>query len=230
MPHKSALIIFASTLPLLLTTAAWGVSIGQLDDFQDGTTQGWEVAVGPQGGMPPFPPANAAGGAGGAGDLFLQLTSTGGPGAGGRMVVINGAQWTGNYLAAGVTGISMDVANLGGLPLDLRMRFEHFAGPGPPTGDYISSQAVTVGPQSGWQSVFFPIAESDLTDLTGGMGDDYATTLSDVGVIRLMHAPTTMLPPPMIDAVLGVDNVRAVPEPHLAPLSGLLWLALLRRR
>ena len=42
------------------------------------------------------------------------------------------------------------------------------------------------------------IAEADLTDLSMGLGDDYATTMSDIGVIRLMHAPTTMLPPPMV--------------------------------
>lgn len=197
------------------------VTPGQLDDFQDGTTMNWHVAAGPNGGMPPFPPVNADGGPAGNGDLFLQLTSTGGMGAGSRMVVLNGSQWGGDYLSSGVTGISMDVNNLGGIPLELRMRFEHFSAMGPPTGDFLSSDSVTVPAASGWQNVFFPISETDLMDVTMGMGDDFATTLGDVGIVRLLHSPDGTLPPPPIDSLLGVDNITAIPEP------GFVWSVLL---
>ena len=196
-----------------VTHSTFAVTIGQLDDFQDGTTQDWTVAVGPGGGNPAFPPANADGGPAGAGDMFLQLTSTGGNGPGSKMVVINQSQWAGDYLGAGVTAISMDVNNMSGLPLDLRMRFEHFSAPGPPTGDFISANSITIAPQSGWQNIVFPISQADLLDINMGAGDNFVTTMSDVGVVRLFHATNPELPPPAIDAMLGVDNVLAVPEP-----------------
>ena len=112
----------------------------------------------------------------------------------------------------------------------LRLRFEHFSAPGPPTGDFLSTNAVTVAPSSGWQSVFFPIGPADLTSIGT---DDFVTTMSDVGVVRLLHAPKPVLPPPMIDAVLGVDNITAVPEPGIISLlifSGALVAPLRRRR
>ena len=218
----STLRRLAFLVVLCCSTSVFAVSVGQLDDFQDGSTQDWTVAVGPGGGSPAFPPANADGGPAGAGDLFLQLTSTGGNGPGSRMVAINGAQWTGDYLAAGVSAISMDVNNMSGLPLELRMRFEHFSAPGPPTGDFISANSINLAPQGGWQTIIFPISQVDLLDVNMGGGDDFLTTMSDVGIVRLFHATNPELPPPAIDAVLGVDNILAVPEPIVAP-----WLALL---
>lgn len=216
---------------LMLTSTTFAVSPGQVDDFQDGTTMQWTVGGGPGGGVPPFPPTNADGGPAGGGDLFLSLLSTGSQGAGGKMVVLNGDQWAGDYVGSGISGIAMDVNNQSGLPLDLRLRFEHFAAPGPPSGDFISANVITLAPQSGWQNVFFPISESDLTDLTLGAGDDYVTSLSDVGVVRLMHAPTTVIPPPPIDAVLGVDNITAVPEPDLLwPVAFVAVWWIFRRR
>ena len=89
--------------------------IGQVDDFEDGTTQDWIVNLL---GMAPPPPAALpinvpTGGPGGLDDSFLRLTSLGGNGPGSRLVVINLApRWTRDYLAAGVTALTMDVNNL----------------------------------------------------------------------------------------------------------------------
>ena len=121
--------LFVQLVVLCVATVAFAVTPGQTDNFQDGTTMNWEVGVGPNGAMPPFPPANADGGPNGAGDLFLQLTSTGGDGAGGRMVVINGSQWTGDYIGGGVTGIQLDVNNMGGVPMESAATIRAFLSP-----------------------------------------------------------------------------------------------------
>ncbi|PWB73274.1 MAG: hypothetical protein C3F15_10055, partial [Holophagae bacterium] len=90
--------LFAAIGTLAMATAvpAWAVDPLQVDDFEDGTTMGWE-----EGAPSPNPPVNVAdGGPGGAGDAYLENTSSGGTGAGSRMVMFNNAQWTGDYVAA----------------------------------------------------------------------------------------------------------------------------------
>ena len=41
---------------LAAATPATAVTLGQVDDFEDGTTQGWVVALGPGGGVHPVTP------------------------------------------------------------------------------------------------------------------------------------------------------------------------------
>ena len=68
-----------------LFSQASGAVIGQVDNFEDGTTQGWVVGL--LGAPSPAPPQNIPnGGPLGAGDNYLQLTSVGGSGAGNRLV------------------------------------------------------------------------------------------------------------------------------------------------
>lgn len=67
------------------------VTAGQVDDFEDGTVQGWM-----EGAISPNPPTNiATGGPAGAGDNFLQNISVipvSGT-VGRRMAMFNTAQW-----------------------------------------------------------------------------------------------------------------------------------------
>ena len=109
--------------------SAWALSIGQQDNFEDGTTQGWVVALG--GAAHPRPPVNIpSGGPTGAGDNFLFLTALGGQGPGSRLTVINVSQWTGDFIAAGISGVRMDLINLGPTDLNLRLLFsDESAGP-----------------------------------------------------------------------------------------------------
>jgi hypothetical protein len=53
----------------------------------------------------------ASGGPDGVGDAYLELTSLGGIGPGSRLAVNNALQWTGDYLAEGITDVVLD-ANL----------------------------------------------------------------------------------------------------------------------
>lgn len=97
---------------LIALSAAQAATIGQIDTFEDGTTQGWTVGL--LGAVHPAPPANVAdGGPLGAGDNYLALTSLGGSGAGSKLVVLNPAQWAGDYLTLGLTTITMDLRNSG---------------------------------------------------------------------------------------------------------------------
>ena len=62
------------------------VTLGQIDHFQDGTTQGWMRGLP----MNPAPPINVPDvGPAGVGDHSLQITSTGGGGPGSRFVANN---------------------------------------------------------------------------------------------------------------------------------------------
>src|SRR5262245_12891015 len=92
----------AALASLMLISSASAIPV-TIENFQDGTTMGW-IVPGPS----PNPPVNiATGGPAGAGDRYLQLTSTGLPGAGGRLAVINDTRWGGDYIAAGLTSIVM---------------------------------------------------------------------------------------------------------------------------
>jgi hypothetical protein len=215
-------------LPALLGA----VSIGQVDTFEDGTTQNWTVAVGPLGGLHPSPPANiATGGPAGADDNFLQLTSIGGGGAGSRLVALNLTQWAGDYTAAGVTSISLDARNLGNSDLTLRLLFEDPI-PGPPLN--IAVTAPFFLPAGGdWTSVTFLVDAANLTAIQG----DVNTLLQQVTMLRILHSPNAVFPPPEIIAQLGVDNISAngaatpIPEPGSVSLAvlGAAMLTLLKR-
>jgi hypothetical protein len=222
------LLVFALALTARSATAA--PIVGQIDNFEDGTTQGWMTAL--LGSPNPAPPTNiATGGPAGLNDNYLRLVSLGGSGAGSRLTAANGAQWAGNYIAAGVTGFRMDVNNFSNTNLFLRLAFENPTA-GPPTDIAFSTNAILLPAGSGWMSVFFPITGGALT---AGLGSVNAA-LSNTTILRLYNSqppgfPNPMFPIPAVVAQLGVDNiqVQAVPEPGtLLLLAG--GLAVLRRR
>jgi hypothetical protein len=209
---------------------AAAVSIGQVDTFQDGTTQNWTINVLGLG-SPAILPANApTGGPAGAGDSYMQLTALGGAGGASRLSVINLSQWSGDYLTAGIGTITMDVNNLGSTDLFLRFlirdSFDPLLGMSPNVA--LSTAAVVVPAGGGWMSVVFPINSADFTATAGSA----AAALANVAELRLFHNPDVEFPPPPVVAFLGVDNIMAVPEPSAVLLLGLgiPGLARLRRR
>lgn len=225
---------FATLGALCMAGEAAAITIDQIDTFEDGTTQGWFAGGGPLGGSPPVPPVNVStGGPTGVGDNFLAVTATGGSGPGSRLVTMNASQWSGDFIAAGIGSISMNVINLGNSDLALRLLFEDPTG-GPPTNSAVSHAAVSLAAGSGWQSVVFSILDADLDALTGSVeGALRATTL-----MRLFHGPDAAFPPTSVTGVLGIDNIRAhggrppttpttpVPEPSTWAL-GLVGLLVL---
>ncbi|MBP6775639.1 MAG: PEPxxWA-CTERM sorting domain-containing protein [Piscinibacter sp.] len=221
MRASPALAILVCAAGIASTPAA-ALTLGQIDTFS-GSLQGWSA-----GGAPPFPPVLVKdGGPGGAGDSYMLVTSTGSQSAGGKMVVLNDLQWAGNYTAAGITTIELDLRNLGTTDLVMRLYFEDPAG-GAPKNQAITTQGFALAAGSGWTHVSFAIRASDLTTLTGSA----AELLTNTTVLRLYHGPQLSFPGNPIAAKLGVDNVAAVPEPTSWALmiAGLGLIGALTRR
>jgi hypothetical protein len=220
--------IFCAALSAL--PAAHAVGPGEVDTFSSGI-EGWFAGGGPSASVPPIPPTVvASGGPAGAGDSFLQLTANGSDGAGGRLVGMNAAQWAGNYTAAGISAIAMDLRNLANTDLNIRLYFEDPI-PGPPVNEAVTTQSVLLAAGGNWTHVVFPILASDLTVLQGSA----TTLLSNTTVLRIFSGVEADFPPARIAGALGVDNIQAiaaVPEPTTLALfaSGVGWLALRTRR
>ncbi len=95
--------LLAVVISLHCSVGFRGITLGQIDTFEDGTQQGW-------GNTNTFLLTNPSNGPGGSNDHYLStmtLTASGGD----RLDVFNQSQWLGNYLAAGVTGVEMDLKN-----------------------------------------------------------------------------------------------------------------------
>jgi hypothetical protein len=210
-------------------SSSHALSVGQVDTFEDGTTQNWIINLLGIGAPPSAAlPANiATGGPAGVDDNYLRLTALGSGGAGGRLTVLNLSQWAGNYQASGIHAIKMDVNNLGSTDLALRLLFEDPEG-GPPSNIAISQNAILIPPASGWQSIVFPIQPSDLTALLGTVEE----ALKNTTAVRIFHSVDPLFPGAPVAAQLGVDNIQAVPEASTTCVSlavGFLALGLLRR-
>src|SRR5690606_29451252 len=140
-------------LILISTVTYFAIEAGQSDDFQDGTTQNWT-----SGAVNPNPPTVIMnGGPSGSGDAYLNIIANGSAGAGGRLVVFNQSQWTGDYLTAGVSTISMHLNNTSAQSLSMRIVLR---GAG---GNFWSADPVVLAAQSGWQVVQFSLESTDLT-------------------------------------------------------------------
>lgn len=199
MTHFSTTVV--ALLSLAASDAALALSIGQTDDFEDGTTQGWITGV-----PNPVPPITVPdGGPAGPGDAYLLLRSIGGGGPGSRLVGFNLEQWAGDYSAAGIASITLEAFNLGPSDLFLRLMFmDPIAGP--PTNVAVSTDAIFVPSGSGWTPVTFPVLASDLTALAGNA----SAVLSNTTVLRLFHGiDIGFLTEPVV-ATLGVDNICAL--------------------
>ncbi|MEE2663000.1 MAG: hypothetical protein VX681_02680, partial [Myxococcota bacterium] len=198
------------------------ITVGQFDDFEDGTTQGWVVGTG-FGVTPLVPPASVPdAGPTGLGDDALRLTGIGGFGPGGKLVVDNhDAAWTGDYTAAGVGAILLDVNNLVAAPLTIRLALQ------PPPGVVGGGTWITPGivvpavdPElSGWTTLEFAIQAGDLIMPIDAVATDAAATLAGVGGLRILHAAGDTFRGDVIAGQLDIDNIEAVPEPSVALVS-----------
>jgi hypothetical protein len=228
MRHPFAITVLTVAALALGSTTSYAGPLTIIDTFSVDEANWFAGGLGPPGGTPPVPPTQIPnGGPTGAGDGFLQITATGGGGPGSRLVAINGTQWAGDFLAAGILSISMDLQNQGATDLVIRLLFENPLG-GPPTDEGITSFGAVLPANSDWMHFVFPIRPSDLEAEIGDMN----ALLSNVTLLRIIHSEE----PDDADSViaqLGVDNigVSVAPEPAtiFLMMSG-LGAAVLRRR
>ena len=154
---------------LLQAAPAAALTVGQIDTFEDRHNPGWVDKL-----LAARVPLSSS---------SQLIVSTGGPGRDQRQLSpclpspaadrtrqlasqFQLAQWSGNYLAAGITAIVMDVKNLG--PSDLALRLL-VADPtvGPPNNEAFSTDAIVVPTGSDWMRISFPLNPSDLLSLLG---------------------------------------------------------------
>ncbi len=207
-------LVFATGVIFSVCSSAHAITLGQVDDFQGGTTQGWV-----DGGPSSVPPVNLPdAGPAGVGDNALEIATTGsGGGPGSRLVGLNSSQWVGDYLTAGVTSISIDLSSPNNVSLDVRLAFE---GAG---GNFVTP-AVVVPAGGVWTSFSFSVDPGSLVaaPFAGGSpaGTDASMTLGAVSRFRLLHNSAVSIKGAVVSsggspfaASLFADNITAVPEP-----------------
>ncbi|MBA3480183.1 MAG: PEP-CTERM sorting domain-containing protein [Pirellulales bacterium] len=190
------------TACVLCATASWAhaISLGQIDAFQSGATLEWRGSV---------VNSVADGGPMGAGDFALQAFS-GGQG----ITVFNEVQWNGDFTAAGVTQISMDVRNPNAFDLQLRLAISRGQRPLPhgmgPT--YVTAASQTVASDGAWQLVTFNVSPVDF--IPSGNNNEStpnaAAALADVFHFRVIHNPTPGVFTSTGSGSVLLDNIRAL--------------------
>jgi hypothetical protein len=213
---------------LFLSARVWASPIlGQIDTFS-GSTLGWANGV-----LAPDPAVIATGGPGGAGDSFLPVTSDG-SGASGRLTIFNRDQWTGNFLAAGVNAVEMDLKNFGSSPLSLRIALKSSTERGAP--GFASSTPFVLAADGAWHHAMFLLDQADLTAV--GSAPALASLLANVAEFRILNAAAPRLNGDAVVGQIGIDNIKAdtisasaIPEPSAGLLLavGAGWLFWVKR-
>ncbi len=205
--RKSVALPLALAVIVLSPVAARAIAVGQMDTFQDGTSQGWQTGLGPI-------PNVASGGPAGAGDRYIQYSSSGSAGANSRMVIFNAAQWLGDYVGAGVTRVEMDLNNFSTPTLSIRLAFFLDAGTG-----YVTTTPFALSGNSGWQHAGFDLVAGNFTAI-GSPGDFNALLSNFSGQLRILSSGSPSLIGDTVAATVGYDNIQAVPEPGSLALAG----------
>jgi len=225
------------SLLLLQSGVVGAISVGQIDDFEDGTLQDWRMGIAS---VTTSHMTNISdGGPDGVGDNYLEVTSDSSLSFGGsRLTFFNQLQWTGDYTAAGLTAIAMDLNNISSSEA-LNMRLAIDGGTGTNInrtgGVFASAASISLDSESGWTRAVFSLLPGDLIPISGGVGgnttgNDVQATLANVLELRLLNSAIPDWSGLKVTATLGVDNIHAVPIPPTFVLFGSGLVVLLHRR
>ena len=191
------------------------IELGQVDDFESNNEQGWIWGRSGFGG--PIAVSSVDG------TNYLETESFGGDDApGSRMALINRSQWTGDYVAAGVTGIRLDALNDGPNfafeSMTVRLGFSSEAA-SIGSGRVVTTEGFLLERGDGWKQFEF-----DLTNLTPIAGSNPMEVMSSVSEMRIISAADPSFIGDQFIARLGLDNISAVtiPEPATSPV----WLCI----
>ncbi|MEK7675479.1 MAG: hypothetical protein AAB676_06570 [Verrucomicrobiota bacterium] len=218
-------VICAIVLAVFAWPAKGQVVLSQVDDFE-ADLRNWSSGAGAN----PVPPSRALDvGPGGTGDDAMRIRAIGGGGAGRALVALNKqSQWSGDYLSAGVTSITLGLNNVGAGDLTMRLAFQGADN----TTWFVSTLGYNIPAGSGWRTSQFSLAEGDLTRVQGTQS--YGVSLGNVTEMRILHSTLPDFRGTIVVGNLLVDNIAAVPEPAasvaalaLAAAGTIRWL---RRR
>jgi hypothetical protein len=195
--------VFVAALTLF-NAPCWAISGGQLDDFNDATSQGW----GFNNGLDPVFVAEHEGPNGEDDHSILMSTIfSGHP----RLLVMNVAQWTGDWTGEGIVQVSLDVRNPNAFDLSMRLGI---AGPGGHGqggfGDTHVTDAIVVPDDNVWHSLTFDVLASDFTAISG---NNTAVALADVTQLRVIHNPNVQFVGEMVEGDFYLDNIQAIAAP-----------------
>jgi hypothetical protein len=226
MKHMRILAVAMFFGTLAFAGSARAIVVGQVDNFEDGTTQSWA-----NGGSPGAPPVLNidTGGPAGVDDNFMQIAADG-DGAGQFLTVFNRDQWLGNYITAGVTAIEIDLKNFSKVDLNIRLGFKESTDPG--ASGYLSA-AFSLSAGSGWQHAIFLINPGSMIAV-GSPADFNSFFAGNFGEMRIINeAGTGNLNGDVVVAEMGIDNIHAVPEPGsalLLSMAGAISFIVYRRK
>lgn len=216
--------------------ALLGLSVSALALITPSSRDDFSVSVGDWGiggnGVQPVRVA-AAGPDGETG--YLSHFSDGGGANGKWLMWSDDGKWQGDYLAAGVTGISLWAnVSAGTSPVSMRIAFD-----GP--GGWFTSTAQSVG--AGWADYDFVLDAANFTHVVGSGGTGlFASTMGGVtrfevlsggGSVGYRAGGDIVQAGASVNTIL-IDNIEAVPEPSTYALLALagaaaLWRAKQRR-
>jgi hypothetical protein len=209
----------ASVVICLAPLPAMAISLSNIDNFQDGTQDLWTN------GSAPDPLNITTGGPAGAGDHYLQITANGSSGSGGKLTSYNRNQWVGNYIAAGVTGISMDLKSFdisSSTTLHVRLALKSTTSIGA-VPSYVTPD-FALPTDGAWHHATF-LLDSSLIPLNSP--SILASFLTNPAELRIIDSASPSINGFPINSQLGVDNIKALPEPATASLLALGAAALL---
>jgi hypothetical protein len=159
---------------------------------------------------------------------FLQIP---GPEGAYMITFFDGAPWGGNYPAAGVVRLRMRLRNEGPTALSVFVVFGNTHAPSQ-GGEWLSTATpVSLSPGGGWGTYDIPIGPGNLVSVQGGA--TYESVMTNVRTVRILHNDVPDPRALIVNSVLDIDDVEALPEPASATAlaaGSLLLRALARRR
>ena len=139
-----------------------------------------------------------------------------------RLLAMNVIQWNGNWTAAGIGRISLDVRNPNGFSLSMRLGVAGPGGQGPNgSGDTHVTGAATVPADNVWHALTFDVLPSDFTSINGF---DSAAALTNVAQLRVIHNADVSFAGAAMQGDFYLDNIRALGSPACqATITEINW-------